>query len=73
MGPGDAPAHETYAAKKPVFAGKVTCGVRNETSGQSWVSNTLATGSLTGVDQPTRSSVLALAGELHVRFGVQGL
>jgi antirestriction protein ArdC len=26
-----------------VFAGKVTCGVRNETSGQSWPSNTVAT------------------------------
>src|SRR6476646_3857135 len=30
-----------------VFAGKVTCGVRSETSGQSWPSNTLATGPLT--------------------------
>src|SRR5215469_1773934 len=29
--------------EKPVFAGKVTCGVRNETSGQSWPSNTVAT------------------------------
>ena len=26
-----------------MFAGKVTCGVRNETSGQSWSSNTVAT------------------------------
>ncbi len=26
-----------------MFAGKVTCGVRNETSGQSWPSNTVAT------------------------------
>jgi hypothetical protein len=26
-----------------MFAGKVTCGVRGETSGQSWTSNTVAT------------------------------
>src|SRR5580692_9333219 len=28
---------------KPVLAGKVTCGVRNETSGRSWRSNTVVT------------------------------
>src|SRR5580700_3341850 len=37
-----------YAAKNPVLAGKVTCGVRNETSGQSWPSNTFATDPFTG-------------------------
>jgi hypothetical protein len=40
---GDAPAHGTICREEPVFAGKVTCGVRNETSGQSWPSNTVAT------------------------------
>ncbi len=45
---GDAPAHGTICREKPVFAGKVTCGVRNETSGQSWPSNTLATDPFTG-------------------------
>src|SRR5215831_15311154 len=33
--PGDAPAHWTICREEPVFAGKVTSGVRNETSGQS--------------------------------------
>ena len=33
----------TICREEPVFAGKVTCGVRNETSGQSWSSNTVAT------------------------------
>ena len=32
--------------EKPVLVGKVTCGVRNETSGQSWPSNTVATESV---------------------------
>src|SRR5579864_1586394 len=34
---------QTICREEPVFAGKVTCGVRNETSGQSWPSNTGAT------------------------------
>lgn len=34
---------EQYAGEEPVFAGKVTCGIRNETSGQSWPSNTVVT------------------------------
>ena len=45
---GDAPAHGTICREKPVFAGKVTCGVRNETSGQSWPSNTVAADPFTG-------------------------
>jgi hypothetical protein len=32
--------------EKPGFAGKVTCGVRSETSGQGWPSNTVATESV---------------------------
>jgi hypothetical protein len=32
--------------EKPGFAGKVTCGFRSETSGQSWPSNTVATESV---------------------------
>ena len=39
---GDAPAHGTICREEPVFAGKVTSGVRNETSGQIWPSNTVA-------------------------------
>ncbi len=35
---GDAPAHGTICRDGPVFAGKVICGVRNETSGQGWLS-----------------------------------
>src|SRR6516162_3234920 len=35
---GDAPAQGTICRGEPVFAGKVICGVRNETSGQSWPS-----------------------------------
>jgi hypothetical protein len=31
------PVTEQYASEEPVFAGKVTCGVRSETSGQSWL------------------------------------
>jgi hypothetical protein len=34
--------------EEPLFAGKVTSGVRNETSGQSWPSNTVATDPFTG-------------------------
>ena len=45
---GDAPAHGTICREKPVFAGKVTCGVRNETSGQSWPSDTVVTNPFTG-------------------------
>jgi len=45
---GDAPAHGTICREKAVFAGKVTCGVRNETSGQSWPSNTVVTNPFTG-------------------------
>jgi len=48
---GDAPAHGTICREKPVFAGKVTCGVRNETSGQSWPSNTVVTNPFTGQDR----------------------
>src|SRR5581483_6943341 len=40
---GDVPAHRTICREEPVLAGKVTCGVRTETSGQSWPSNTRAT------------------------------
>src|SRR5271156_4510299 len=39
----DAPAHRTICREEPVLEGKVTCGVRSETSGQSWLSNTVAT------------------------------
>src|SRR4051812_32708234 len=39
---------EQYAAKKQCSPGKVTCGVRNETSGQSWPSNTVVTNPFTG-------------------------
>ena len=68
----DSTADWTICREEPVFAGKVTCGVRSETSGQSWPSNTVATGAFTGFDQLGRSSVLVSAGELHVRSGVQG-
>src|SRR5215469_7031652 len=46
---GDAPAHWTICREEPVFAGKVTCGVQSGTSGQSWPSNTVATGPFTGL------------------------
>src|SRR5215472_9002828 len=36
-------AHRTICREEPAFAGKVTCGVRSETSGQSWPSNMVAT------------------------------
>src|ERR1700731_2699572 len=45
--------------EKPVFAGKVTCGVRNETSGQSWPSSTVATDPFTG--QNRNSNVAAVS------------
>src|SRR5215470_13574986 len=38
----------TIRPEEPMFAGKVTSGVRNEISGQSWPSNTLATDRFTG-------------------------
>src|SRR5215472_11334014 len=38
-----APAHGSICREKPVLAGRVTCGVRSETSGQSWPSKTVAT------------------------------
>src|SRR5580765_2878146 len=56
---GDAPAHGTICREKPVFAGKVTCGVQNETSGQSWPSNTAATDPFTG--QNRNSNVAAVS------------
>src|SRR5258706_8272211 len=40
--------------EKPVFAGKVTCGVRNETSGQSWPSNTVATDAFKGQNRNSK-------------------
>jgi hypothetical protein len=40
--------------EKPVFAGKVTSGVRNETSGQSWPSNTVATDPFTGQNRNSK-------------------
>src|SRR5580765_2080469 len=46
---GNAPAHGTICREEPVLAGKVICGVRNETSGQSWPSNTVATDPLTSL------------------------
>jgi hypothetical protein len=45
---GDPPSSRNICREEPVFAGKVTCGVRNETSGQSWPSNTVATDPFTG-------------------------
>src|SRR5438445_9263298 len=51
---GEAPAHGTICREEPVFAGKVTCGVRNETSGQSWPSNTVVTDAFKGQNQTSR-------------------
>ena len=51
---GDAPAHGTICREEPVFAGKVTCGVRNETSGQSWPSSTVATDPFTGQNRNSK-------------------
>src|SRR5262252_2093711 len=36
-----APAHGSICREKPVLAGRVTCGVRSETTGQSWPSKLL--------------------------------
>ena len=52
--------------EKPVFAGKVTCGVRNETSGQSWPSNTVATDPFTGQNRNSKCG----SGIQHKRLGV---
>jgi hypothetical protein len=48
-----------------VFAGKVTCGVRNETSGQSWPSNTVATDPFTGQNRNSKCG----SGIQHKRLG----
>ena len=53
---GDAPAYGTICREEPVFAGKVICGVRNETSGQSWRSNTVATDPFTGQNRNSKCS-----------------
>ena len=62
---GDAPAHGTICREEPVFAGKVTCGVRNETSGQSWPSNTVATDPFTGQNRNSKCG----SGIQHNRLG----
>jgi hypothetical protein len=62
---GDAPAHGTICCEEPVFAGKVTCGVRNETSGQSWPSSTVATDPFTGAKPEFKRS----SGVQHKRLG----
>jgi hypothetical protein len=62
---GDAPAHGTICREEPVFAGKVTCGVRNETSGQSWPSNTVATDPFTGQNRNLKCG----SGIQHKRLG----
>jgi hypothetical protein len=62
---GDAPAHGTICREEPVFAGKVTCGVRNETSGQSWPSNTVATDPFTGQNRNSKCG----SGIQHKRLG----
>jgi hypothetical protein len=51
--------------EKPVFAGKVTCGFRNETSGQSWPSNTVATDPFTGQNRNSKCG----SGIQHKRLG----
>ena len=51
--------------EKPMFAGKVTCGVRNETSGQSWPSSTVATDPFTGQNRNSKSG----SGIQHKRLG----
>jgi len=51
--------------EKPVFAGKVTSGVRNETSGQSWPSNTVATDPFTGQNRNSKCG----SGIQHKRLG----
>src|SRR6202166_1328415 len=49
----------------PVFAGKVTCGVRNETSGQSWPSNTVAADQFTEQNRNSKCG----SGIQHNRLG----
>src|SRR5215472_204825 len=39
---GQCSCSRTICREEPAFAGKVTCGVRNKTSGQSWRSNAVA-------------------------------
>jgi hypothetical protein len=56
---GDAPCSRNICAKNQMFAGKVTCGVPNETSGQSWPSSTVATDPFTG--QNRNSNVAAVS------------
>jgi hypothetical protein len=51
---GDPPSSRNICREEPVFAGKVTCGVRNETSGQSWPSNTVATDPFTGQNRNSK-------------------
>src|SRR5271170_375091 len=51
--------------EEPVFAGKVTCGVRNETSGQSWPSNTVVTDPFTGQNRNSKCG----SGIQHKRLG----
>jgi hypothetical protein len=51
--------------EEPVFARKVTCGVRNETSGQSWPSNTVATDPFTGQKRSSKCG----SGIQHKRLG----
>ena len=59
------PAHGTICREEPVFRGKVTCGVRNETSGHSWPSNTVATGPFTGQNRNAKCG----SGIQHKRLG----
>ena len=58
-------AHGTICREEPVFAGKVTCGVRNETSGQSWPANTVATDPFTGQNRNSKRG----SGIQHKRLG----
>src|SRR5580704_1247836 len=62
---GDAPSLRNICREEPVFAGKVTCGVRNETSGQSWPSNTVATDPFTGQNRNSKCG----SGIQHKRLG----
>jgi hypothetical protein len=62
---GDAPCLRNICREEPVFAGKVTCGVRNETSGQSWPSNTVATDPFTGQNRNSKCG----SGIQHKRLG----
>jgi hypothetical protein len=48
-----------------VFAGKVTCGVRSETSGQSWPSTVVATDPFTGQNRNSKYG----SGIQHKRLG----